>query len=116
MDLRLANLLLDNNDQLVKGTVDEELKLKRTLGESQRHHSLGEYIHCQGYGSTPSNAYCNAVCVDQGRGSNSYMNPPADFGTFYIVVHKILCVKLCSYDVCIYLCDLCWHLTLSFCI
>ena len=91
---------MDNNDQFVKGTVDKELKLQRTLGKSQpQHHSLGEYIHihCAGY-VTPFNAYCNAVRVDQGKGSSSYMNPPADFGKFYIVVH-IRCVKLCTYDV-----------------
>jgi len=87
-DLRLTNLLLDNNDQLVKGTVDEELKFKLTLGESQRHHSLGEYIHPQGYGSTLSNAYCNAVCFGQESSSSTYENPPADFGSkFYIVLY-----------------------------
>ena len=109
-DLSFSNLLLGNNDQLVKGTVDKELELQ----QSQPHHSLGEYIHCAGYVTIPSNAYCNAVCDDQESGSNSYMNPPADFGEFYIVVHK-MCAS-CTCDVCIYSCDLCWrwHLTLYF--
>ena len=97
--LRLTNLLSsDNKDQLVKGTaVDKE------FDESQIHHSFGEYI--QGFGSTLSNAYCNAVCVDKESSSSTYS--PKDFGMFYVVVQKMF------NDVCIYLCGLCWHLTLS---
>lgn len=48
------------------------------------------YIHRQEYVMTTlSNAYCNAVCFGQESSSGTYENSPEDFGTFYIVVHKI---------------------------
>ena len=41
-----------------------------------------------GTGNNPNfNAYCNAVCVDQESSSGD--NSPEDFGTFYVVVHKM---------------------------